>query len=126
MVKRLPVSAERQNELREEFRRNVAQHNRPGLREYMRWLHRHERPAERLCEAGVPTWVMHAEKGDGGLTDDERRTLDACPHVHLVTIPGAVFVLPNEVPGRIADVILEAVGQLHLNVGSAPGTRSDR
>lgn len=110
MVKRIPVSAERQGELREDFRKNVPQHLRSGLREYVRWLHRHERPAERLCRAGVPTWVVHAEKGDGGLTDDERRTLEGCPHVHLVTIPGAVFFLPNEVPERIAEVILEAVG----------------
>ncbi len=100
MVKRVPVSAERQAELREDFRKNVPQHMRHGLREYVRWLHRHERPAERLCQAGVPTWIVHAEKGDGGLTDDERRTLEACPHVHLVTIPGTVFFMPNEVPKR--------------------------
>jgi pimeloyl-ACP methyl ester carboxylesterase len=109
MVKRVPVSAERQRELREDFSKNVPQNVRPGLREYMRFLHRHERPAERLCRTGVPTWIVHAEKGDGGLTDPERRTLEACPHVRLVTIPGAVFFLPNEVPERIADVILEAV-----------------
>ena len=36
-------------------------------------------------------WIVHAEKGDGGLTDDERRTLEACPHAHVVTVPGAVF-----------------------------------
>lgn len=42
------------------------------------------------------------------MTDDERHTLEACPHAHLVTIPGRVFFLPNEVPARIADVILEA------------------
>ena len=52
---------------------------------------------------------MHAEKGDGGLTDHERRTLEACPQVHLVTIPGAVFFLPNEVPERVADGIVAAV-----------------
>src|SRR5207253_8980886 len=52
MVKRIAVSAERQSELRDDFRKNVPLHNRDGLREYMRWLHRHERPAERLCEAG--------------------------------------------------------------------------
>jgi pimeloyl-ACP methyl ester carboxylesterase len=109
MVKRLPVSDERRDELRADFRRNVGQHTRLGLREYVRWLHRHEHPAERLCQAGVPTWIVHAEKGDGGLTDDERHTLEACPHAHLVTIPGAVFFLPNEVPERIADVILDAV-----------------
>ncbi len=108
MVKRIPVSAERQAELREDFRKNVPQHMRQGLREYVRWLQRHERPAERLCRAGVPTWIVHAEKGDGGLTVDERRTLEACPHAHLVTIPGHVFFLPNEVPKAIADVILEA------------------
>ena len=50
-------------------------------------------------------------KGDGGLTDHERLTLEACPQVHLVTIPGAVFFLPSEVPDRIADGIVEAVRQ---------------
>ena len=97
--------------VREDFRKNVPQHHRQGLREYVQWLHRHERPAERLCGAGVPTWVVHAEKGDGGLTDEERSALEACPHAHLVTIPGSVFFLPNEVPERVADVIIEAVGQ---------------
>jgi pimeloyl-ACP methyl ester carboxylesterase len=109
MVKRVPVSAERQRELRDDFRKNVPRNNKQGLREYMRWLHRHEHPAERLCRTGVPTWIVHAEKGDGGLTDTERRTLEACPHASLVTIPGAVFFIPNEVPERIAEVIVEAV-----------------
>ena len=111
MVKRVPVSTERQNELRDDFRRNVPQHTRHGLREYVRWLHKYDDPAERLCRAAVPTWVVRAEKGDGGLTDHERRTLEACPQVHLVTIPGAVFFLPNEVPDRIANVIVDAVRQ---------------
>jgi pimeloyl-ACP methyl ester carboxylesterase len=111
MVKRVPVSTERQNELRADFQRNVPQHTRRGLREYLRWLHKYDDPAERLCRTAVPTWVVHAEKGDGGLTDHERRTLEACPQVHLVTIPGAVFFLPNEVPDRIADAIVDAVRQ---------------
>jgi pimeloyl-ACP methyl ester carboxylesterase len=108
MVKRIPVSAARRDELRADFRKNVPQHNREGLREYVRWLHRHRHPAERLCAAGVPVWVVHAEKGDGGLTAEERRTLEACPRAHLVTIPGSVFFLPNEVPERVAEVIVEA------------------
>jgi pimeloyl-ACP methyl ester carboxylesterase len=112
MVKRVPVPAERQAELREDFRKNVPAHVRLGLSEYVRWLHRHERPAERLCRSGVPMWIVHAQKGDGRLTVDERRTLVACPHAHLVTIPGTVFFLPNEVPKRIAEVILQAVGPL--------------
>ena len=111
MVKRIPVSAERRDELRQDFRKNVPQHATPGLREYVRYLDRHERPVERLCHAEVPTWIVHAEKGDGGLTDDERRTLEGCPTAHIMTIPGKVFFLPNEVPERIAAVILEAAGQ---------------
>jgi pimeloyl-ACP methyl ester carboxylesterase len=110
MVRQIGVSAERENELRNDFRRNVPQHVMPALREYVRWLHRYERPAERLCRAGVPTWIVHAEKGDGRLTVEERRVLMACPNAHLVTIPGAVFFLPNQVPKLIADLIVEAIG----------------
>ena len=112
MVKQIPVSAERQSELREDFRKNVPRQVNQGLREYLRWLHRYERPAERLCSAGVPTWIVHAEKGDGGLTGEERSTLEACSHAHLVTIPGKVFFIPNEVPARIADVIVAAAGEV--------------
>jgi pimeloyl-ACP methyl ester carboxylesterase len=111
MVKKIPVSPERQAELREDFRRNVPAHAQGGLREYLRWLNRGEGRAERLCQTGVPAWVVHAEKGDGGLTNEERRTLEACPHVQVVTIPGHVFFLPNEVPERIAQVIVEAAAR---------------
>ncbi|HEX3237054.1 MAG TPA: alpha/beta hydrolase [Gaiellaceae bacterium] len=111
MVKRIPASAERQAELRTDFRRNVSADAQQSLREYVGWLGRGEGRAQRLCDAGVPAWVVHAEKGDGGLTDEERRTLEACPHVQLMTIPGHVFFLPNEVPGRIADVLVQAAGR---------------
>jgi pimeloyl-ACP methyl ester carboxylesterase len=111
MVKRIPVSPERQDELRDDFRRNVPSHAMGGLRQYLGWLKRGDGRAARLCEAGIPTWVVHAEKGDGGLTDEERATLEACPHVHLITIPGHVFFLPNEVPERIAEVVVEAAGR---------------
>jgi pimeloyl-ACP methyl ester carboxylesterase len=109
MVKRVPVPVERQAQLREDFRRNRPRDMRLALHAYLRWLHRHEGRTERLCEAGTPLWIAHAEKGDGGLTDLERRTLEACPQAHVVTIPGAVFFLPNEIPGRIAEIIGEAV-----------------
>jgi pimeloyl-ACP methyl ester carboxylesterase len=111
MIKRTALPTERKRELQADFRRNVPRDTTPALRAYVRWLHRQERPAERLCQTAVPTWIVHAEKGDGGLTDDERGILEACPHAHVVTIPGAVFFLPNEAPARIADVIAEAVGQ---------------
>ena len=111
MIKRTDLPTERKRELQEDFHKNVPQDTMRALSAYVSWLHQLERPAERLCRAGVPTWTVHAEKGDGGLTDDERKTLEACPQAHLLTIPGHVFFMPNEIPDRIADIILDAVAQ---------------
>ena len=106
-AKQLPAA--RVAELREDFARNNPAHIRAGLRAYLRWLHRDDDRAQRLCRAGVPAWVVHAEKGDGDLTAHERSVLEACPDVRVVTLPGQVFFLPNEVPERIADLIIEAL-----------------
>ncbi|ROQ26549.1 hypothetical protein EDD98_6190 [Streptomyces sp. PanSC19] len=54
-------------------------------------------------------WVAHAEKGDGGLTPEERHTLEACPHATVVTIPGTGYFLPDEEPRRIADLVVDAL-----------------
>jgi pimeloyl-ACP methyl ester carboxylesterase len=75
-------------------------------------LKRDDDRARRLCEAGVPTWVVHAEKGDGGLTPHEREVLEACPHVRVVTLPGSVFFLPNEAPKTVAEVIVAATAAI--------------
>jgi len=75
MVKRIPVSAEHQREARGP-RRNVPHDVTHALAEYARWLDWHELRAQRLCQAGVPTWIAHAEIGDDGLTDYERHTLE--------------------------------------------------
>ncbi|HEX5532708.1 MAG TPA: alpha/beta hydrolase [Actinomycetales bacterium] len=109
MVKGISVPPERRAELAADFRRTTTRDMRLGLKEYLKWLQSGEDHAARLCQSGVPTWVVHAEKGDGGLTDAERSTLEACPTVKVVTIPGSVFFLPNEVPDQIAAVINEAV-----------------
>ena len=111
MIKRTALPADRKRELQEDFRKNVPKDTMRALNEYVGWLHRQEHPAERLCQAGVQAWVVHAEKGDGGLTEAERRTLEACPHTRVVTIPGNVFFLPNEASARIAGIVVEAVGQ---------------
>ena len=68
-------------------------------------------PRHDSATRGVPAWVVHAEKGDGGLTDDERRTLEACPSVSVITILGTSFFLPNEEPERIAELVVEALGR---------------
>jgi pimeloyl-ACP methyl ester carboxylesterase len=78
--------------------------------EYLDYIAADRDPAAELAASGQPAWVVHAEKGgDGGLTEDERATLEAAPNVTVVTIPGSVFLLPDEVPQRIAEVIATAV-----------------
>lgn len=112
MVKHAPLPAERRAELGAQFARNDTRHMGQALRRYVRWLAVDDDRAQRLADAGVPAWVVHAEKGDGGLTPHERAVLEACPHVRVVTIPGKVFFLPNEVPARIADVVVEALAEV--------------
>ena len=109
MVMKIPVPPDRQAELAADFDRTTTRDMRQSLREYLKWLKSGEDHAALLCRSGVPTWVVHAEKGDGGLTESERRTLEECSTVKVVTIAGNVFFLPNEVPDKIATVINEAV-----------------
>ena len=109
MVKHAALPPNRQAELAADFTMNSTSDMRRGLQAYLRWLHHDDDRAQRLCDAGVPAWVVHAEKGDGALTEHERAVLEACPHVEVVTIPGAVFFLPNEVPATIADLIVQAL-----------------
>src|SRR3954452_7016048 len=63
MVKHASVSPERQAQLQADFARNSPRDMRRGLLAYLDWLRRDDDPARRLAEAGVPAWVMHAEKG---------------------------------------------------------------
>ena len=51
MVKHAPVPPERQEELRADFARNSTRDMRLGLQASLRWLHRDDDPARRLCEA---------------------------------------------------------------------------
>jgi pimeloyl-ACP methyl ester carboxylesterase len=111
MVKHAAIPPERKTQLQADFALNNTRDMRRGLQVYLRWLRRDDDPARRLCETNVPAWVVHAEKGDGALTQHERAVLEACPHVRVVTIPGQVFFLPNEVPERVADVIVQALAE---------------
>jgi hypothetical protein len=68
--------------------------------------------AAELAAWNSPAWVVHAEKGDGGLTQAERATLASTDKVTLVTVPGSVFLLPDEAPGQMASVIATALSGL--------------
>ena len=111
MTKHVRVPEARRAELLDDLRLNAAPVIRQIFHGYLQYLGRDAAPAYRLCHSGVPAWVVHAEKGDGGLTDDERHSLEACPTATLVTIPGTSFMLPNEESGRIADVMVEALAR---------------
>ena len=108
-VKSARVSDQHRAQMRADFRRNDARVLRRGLRAYLEYLGKHESAADRLCAAEVPTWIVHAEKGDGGLTTQERRTLEACPRTNLITIPGTRYFLPDEEPERVAEIIADAI-----------------
>ncbi len=49
------------------------------------------------------------KSGDGGVTADERRTLDASADITVVTIPGPSSFTPNEEPPLVANLVLEAL-----------------
>jgi pimeloyl-ACP methyl ester carboxylesterase len=108
-AKHARVPADRRAELLADLRKNDPAIMRQIFRGYLSYLGRHDAPAARLCKAGVPAWVVHADKGDGGLTDRERRTLEECPHSTVITIPGTSYFIPNEEPERVASYLVEAL-----------------
>jgi hypothetical protein len=98
-------------ELIEDLKQNRATDSVLLCGEYLDYIAADRDFAAELAACGHPVWVVHAEKGDGGLTVAERATLQAAPHVTLVTIPGSVFLLPDEAPGKTAAVISSALSQ---------------
>ena len=96
-------------ELIEDLKQNRAGDAVPACVEYLDYIAADRDFAAELASSGTPVWVVHAEKGDGGLTDAERATLEAAPQVTLVTIPGSVFLLPDEAPRETAAAIASAL-----------------
>ena len=88
--------------------------NDPGFlrrqtRLYLEYLDRHGTLAPRLRASGVPAWVVFGAHDEIGLADEERKVLDQCPAVRLVTIAGARHFSLNERPGEIAELVLAAL-----------------
>ncbi|BFV56515.1 hypothetical protein KCMC57_up16190 [Kitasatospora sp. CMC57] len=90
--------------------------NDPGfcrriVRRYYEYLDRHGSLVTRLCESGVPVWVVRGDRDEIGLTEQELRGLRDCPRVTLVTVPDAGHLALVEQPARIAEVIVEAAAR---------------
>ena len=108
-VKDSPLPPDRLAELVAELQKNDPEFMRRSIHSYLRYLDQHGSVAQRLCAAAVPSWVVHGQTGDGGITDDERRTLQAYPWIRIVTIPGGSFFTPNEEPALVADLVVAAL-----------------
>ena len=112
MARSAKTSERHKKDLIEDFKQNRADDAVRVCGEYLDYIAADRNFAAELAASGSPVWVVHAEeKGDGGLTDAERATLEAAPNVTLVTIPGAVFLIPDEAPQRTAAVIADALKQ---------------
>ena len=112
MARSAKTSERHKKDLIEDFKQNRAGDAVRVCGEYLDYIAADRNFAAELAASGSPVWVVHAEeKGDGGLTDAERATLEAAPNVTLVTIPGAVFLIPDEAPQRTAEVIADALKQ---------------
>ncbi|MER7751403.1 alpha/beta hydrolase [Kitasatospora sp. NPDC097643] len=81
------------------------------VRGYYDYLERHGALVERLCGAGVPTWVVRGDHDEIGLQPAERAALEACPQVTVVTVPDAGHGVLVEQPAAVAEVILAAVAR---------------
>jgi pimeloyl-ACP methyl ester carboxylesterase len=99
----------RRDALIAELRRNDPRFVQRQTRGYLAYLDRHGSLASRLGDAGVPTWIVFGERDDIGLTDDERKELARYPNVTIVEIPKAGHFTLNQEPGRIAELVLDAV-----------------
>ena len=111
MARSVKAPEPHKRELIEDLKQNRAADAVRASAVYLDYIDADTDYATRLAACSTPVWVVHAEKGDGGLTDAERATLTAAAHVTLVTIPGAVFLLPDEVPQQTAAVIATALSQ---------------
>ncbi|MFC4785666.1 alpha/beta fold hydrolase [Nocardioides sp. MAHUQ-72] len=110
MARSAGAPAPHKRDLIEDLKQNRARDSVRVSGAYLDYIAADRDYAAELAASGSPVWVVHAEKhGDGGLTDRERAVLDAAADVTLVTVPGSVFLLPDEVPDQVAGVIADAL-----------------
>jgi pimeloyl-ACP methyl ester carboxylesterase len=107
MGKRFP--AERRAALVAGMTNNDPKFCRRIVRAYYQYLDTHGSLVPRLCQSGVKSYVVFGDNDEIGLTDDERRGLETCANVTLVTVRDATHLLIIEQPARIAALILELV-----------------
>ena len=107
MKKDLPAG--RADALTAELLSNDPRFCRASVRHYFEYLDRRGSLVARLCDSGARAWVAFGDgKGEAGLTDEERRGLERCPNVELVTIRGSGHMALVDNPGVVAGLIRKA------------------
>ena len=91
-----------------EFRRNDPGFVRRPLPPYLAYLDRHGSVAPRLCDSGVPSWIVFGDNDDIGVTAAERGVLEACPTATLISIADAGHFTLNQRPDAIGRIVLDA------------------
>lgn len=104
-----PLPRPRRQALVAELRKNDPAVMRQGIHRYLQYLDAHRSVAPRLVSANVAAWVVHGESGDGGITQQERETLQAAPQITLVTVPGPSVFTQCEEPALVAQLLLDAL-----------------
>ena len=106
---------ERRDTLIAEFKKNDPRIVCRATRLYLDYLDRRGSLVSRLCDSGVEAWVVFGDRDDIGLANDERRALEACDQVTLVTIPDTGHFALNDKPARVAELMLDAVATIASN-----------
>jgi len=102
---RLP--ADRHTELVAEMRATDMAVCRRMTRLYFDYLDRHGSLVPRLRASGVDAWVVRGDRDEIGLSEEERRDLEASPNVTMVTVPHAAHFVMTDQPAPTADLIIE-------------------
>src|SRR3954447_954466 len=116
MVKVMPramkskLPAESADALAADLGNNDARFCRALVRRYYEYLDRHGSLVARLCDSRVKAVVAFGDNDEIGLTDEERRGLEACSTVSLVTISDATHFMVVEQPAQIAKLICDLAG----------------
>lgn len=92
-----------------ELKNNDPRVCRRMVRSYFEYLDRHGSLVSRLCSSGVKAWVVFGDRDEIGLNDEERRGLEACPTVTLLTTPDAGHMIFTDQPAWTANLILDVV-----------------
>jgi pimeloyl-ACP methyl ester carboxylesterase len=103
------LPADRHDALVAEMKKSDPRFCQRMVRSYFQYLDRHGSLVPRLCDSGARSLVVFCDRSKVGLTDEERRGLDACPNVTMVAVADSGHMVMTDQPTRTAELILELV-----------------